>query len=303
MAILSIAGVSLPVLIDSLRLSGETVGAAGRNSNGHRVLERKREKAVIEFALGVKPLDEAMMYRALILGEGEFWNTLTIYGSKGYALTGTGALSLAGGGNPNAGNGVWRCSPAQTMVIVGSFYDQSLVSNASASLFGATAIGWRRDDAAGTYRVFGWSWRTYDATATVKREALGTAGGLGTLGTPQAFTGAETFAVSSKNLVVTAPAGGPFSYSNIMVIPRYLPAAQVDQLIAGRNLFFFTLPRLPMIYVQTDLFPTDLQTSGAGVDASIIMQGEVNSMSVQPTWQSGAFSKTTMALEGRVIEV
>jgi hypothetical protein len=306
MPILAIAGVPLPVLIDSMSVGGEMVGSVTRNQRGWRVLERRRQKLTFDFVLGPKTLDEAMMYRSLILGEGEFWNTLTsVYGAKGYALSGSGAWTGAGGGNPHNGNGVFRCDPTETMTLKGSFYDQTAISTASAALFGATAIGWRRDDAALTYRAFGWSWRTYDTTATVKREALGNLVGLGELGTPQAYTGNETFAVSSKNLVVTAGAGGPFSYSNIWVLPWYLKAAQIDVLLTGRNLAHYTLPLLPKVYVQSDLVPIDNQKiSPTGLyDSSIICHGEVDSMAVQPTMQSGVFDKTTMGLGGRLIEV
>lgn len=305
MAILSVFGVSFPVAVDGLSMGGELVGKRSRNAAGYALLERKREKIVLDFSLVSKPLDEAMLYRALLLGEGEFYNTLTNYGSKGYQLSGTGTRTSAGGGNPNNGNGVFRCNAGQTMTIIGWLYDAAAITTASSSLFGSTAIMWRRDDATGAYRVCGFSWRTYDTTATVKREALGTSSGLGTLGTPQAFTGAETFAVASRNLTITAPVGGPYSYSNIMLIPRYMPAAQVDQLIVGRNLAQYTFPALPRVYVQSDLFPVDLQKpSPVGIyDSSLIMLGEVDAMPVVPAWEAGLYTQTRMALSGRLVEV
>ncbi len=305
MAILSVFGVPLPVAVDGLALGRELVGKRGRNAAGFALLERRREKLVIEFSLVGKPLDEAMMYSTLILGEGEFYNCLTAFGSKGYLLQGTGAQTMAGGGNPVSTNGVFRCSAGQTMIVTGWTYDQSAISTASAALFGSTLIAWRRDDATGAYRAMGVSWRTYDTTATVKREALGTSSGLGTLGTPQAFTGAETFAVANRNLTITAPVGGPFSYSNIHVIPWYLKATEIDLLLTGRNLCQYAFPVLPRVYVQTDLLPVDNQKgSPVGVyDSSLICLGEVDAQPVQPAWIGGSFVKTRLALTGRFVEV
>lgn len=306
MPILAIEGVPLPVAIESLSIGGEMVGANTRNQRGYRVLDRRREKLVFEFALAPKTLDEAMLYRMLILGEGEFWNTLSgsVYGAKGYPISGTGSIETSGGGNPHNGNGTWKLDAGETLVLPGVFYEQTIAPSAS-SLFGATAIAWRRDDATGAYRAVGFSWRTYDTTATVKREALGTSGGLGTLGTPQAFTGGETFSVSSYNLTITAGAGGPFRYSNIRVFPWYLKAAQIDLLLTGRNLAQYTLPQLPMVYVQSDLVPTDNQKAAPfGIyDASVICHGEVDSMPIVPRMESGVFTTTVAGLQGRLIEV
>lgn len=296
----------MPVMIDSLQINTALVGSKTRNQRGHQIVDRRRAKLELEFALAPKTLDEAMMYRSLILGDGEFWSmNSSIYGSKGYPITGTGAFAGASGGNPHNVNGVWRCASGQTMRIRGWFYDQSALGVASSALFGATVIGWRYESTANLFRVFGWSWRTYDTTATVKREALGTSAGLGTLGTPQAYTGAETFAVTSRDLVVTASGAGNYNYSQMMVIPWYLKAAQIDALIAGRNLVQYQLPRLPMVYVQSDFFPTDNQKgSPVGLyDSSLICHGEVDRMTAQPVMQAGVFDKTTLSLTGRLTEV
>lgn len=303
MPTIAIAGVPLPVGINDLSLGSELVGRKSRNQSGWTNLERRREKLVFDFTLVGKSLDEAMMYRALILGEGEHWDTLTSqYGSKGYPLTGTGTRTSAGGGNPINTNGVWRCTAGQTLVVKGAFYDQAGISTANAALFGSTVIGWRRDDAAGTYRAFGFAWRSLEAAPTVKREALGTAGGVGTLGAPQAFTGAETFAVAAKDLTITAPVGGPFSYSNLHVIPWYLKAAQIDLLLTGRNTIYGTLPQLPRVYVQTDFLPLDNVNVGT-IDSVLICTGEIESMPVQPAWVGGVFDKTRLVITGRLTEV
>lgn len=302
MAALSIEGVPLPVLIDSLSLGTEDVGQANRNQRGYLVRDRRRAKWTMEFTLGPKTLDEAMLYRSLLLGEGELWNTQSIYGSYGYALAGTGALTLAGGGNPYLGNGVWNTKVGETLAIRGSYADQSAVGYGNTLSTGATAIMWRRDESTGEYRVAGFSWRTKDTTVTVKREALGTTGGLGTLGTPQAYTGAETFAVSSAQLTITA-AGVETRWSAIRVLPWYLKAAQIDLLIAGRNLFFYHPPPLPNVYVNTDLLPMDnVKTGVTNEDASILMQGELDAMAVQPMMIGGVWTTMVLGCAGKLLE-
>lgn len=301
MPILSVAGVPLPVAIDSLRMGTESVGTKARNQRGHLVAERRREKWTIDFALSPKPLDEVNLYRALLLGEGEFWNTLaSAYGAKGLQLTGTGAINTGGGGNPIATNGVWRTTTGQTLAVPGKFYDQSAVTSSLAGLTGATLVGWRYDGSA--YRLVGISWRALDAAPAVKREKLGA---LGSSGAAQAYTGTETFAVASGALTITAPGtGGPWSWSNLLVLPYYLPQAQVDALMDGFALCTYSQPQLPRVYVQSDLFPTSqLKASPALEQASLICIGEVTSFDVQPLVRAGAFSTTEVRLAGRLTEV
>ncbi len=303
MATLSVAGVPLPVAIDSLRLSTESVGTKARNQRGHLVVERRREKWIFDFALTPKPLDEVNLYRALLLGEGEFWNTLGAsgaYGAKGLQLTGTGAINTGGGGNPISTNGVWRTTTGQTLVVPGKFYDQSAVSSSLAGLTGATLVGWRYDGSA--YRIIGISWRALDAAPAVKREKLGA---LGSSGAAQAYTGTETFATAAGNLTITAPgAGGPWSWSNLLVLPYFLPQAQVDALMDGFALCTYAQPQLPRVYVQSDLLPTSqLKASPALEQASLICIGEVTSFDVVPLYRAGVFSTTEVRLAGRLTEV
>ncbi|MDP2275280.1 MAG: hypothetical protein Q8K32_31330 [Archangium sp.] len=305
MPALAINGVSLPVAIDDLELAFEPVGTERRNQRGHRVLERRRSKWMFNFELSNLALDEAMMFRSLILGDGEFWNTLTsAFGAKGLPLTGTGAWTGAGGGNPLNVNGVFRLTAGQTMIIPGKFYDQSAVSSAPAALTGATVVGWRRDDAAGTFRIFGHSWRALEVGGPFwSREKLGS---LGASGAVQDYSGTESYSITGGALTVIAPgAGGPWSYSNLTVIPWFLPRAQLDQLLEGQALTTYTLPQLPRVYVTSDLLPTEqLRPSPAGLfQSSIICHGKVESLRVTPAVINGAWNPMASVLTGSLIEV
>lgn len=304
MSALTVNGVVLPVGIEDLKLTFEPVGSSRRNQRGHTVKTSIRNKWVFEFSLSPCPLDEAMLYKALICGEGEFWSTLTsVYGAKGLPLTGTGGWLGSGGGNPHNSNGVFRVTTGQTMVVIGKLYDQAAAGSSIASRAGATLIGWRRDDAAGTYRLFGFSWRALETTVTHKREKLGA---LGSSGAVQTFTGTETLAVSGGTLTLTAPgAGGPWRYSNMTLIPWFLPQAQVDQLLEGQALTTYTLPQLPTVYVTSDLLPTEQQVaSPVGLNqAQVLCTGEVGELQVMPLARNGAFSTTECMLSGKLTEV
>lgn len=304
MGALSVNGVVLPVAIDSLKVSLEPVGSSRRNQRGHQVVERRRSKWVFDFELSSCPLDEAMLYRSLILGDGEFWSTLTSgYGAKGLALTGTGVWVGTGGGNPHNTHGVFKLTTGQTMVVPGRLYDQSAVSTAAAGVTGATLIGWRYDETLATYRLFAVSWRSYESAVVHKREKLGS---LGSSGAAQNFTGSETFAVSGGNLTITAPgSGGPWRYSNLTLIPWFLPQAQVDQLLEGQALTTYTLPQLPRVYVTSDLLPTE-QHKAAPVglyQSSLICHGDVDELVVSPRMRDGAYSTTECVLSGTLTEV
>lgn len=303
MSLLSIAGVVLPVTVDSCKASLEAVGAVARNQRGHRLLERRRNKWVIEFDLSPCSIDEAQLYKALLLGEGEFWSCLSsAFGSKGLGLTGSGAMNLVGGGNPLSTNGVWRMTAGQTLVVPGRLYDQSALTTAPAALTGATLIGWRYDGAA--YRLVGISWRALDTAPAVKREKLGA---LGSSGAAQAYTGTETFATSTSTgeLTITAPgAGGPWSWSNLVVYPWAFAQAQVDALLDGFAGVTYRLPDLPSVYVQSDLVaPTDqLKATPGLVQGSLVCQGELAEFAVEPLVIGGAWS-TAVHVSGSLVEV
>lgn len=306
MSILSICGVPLPVAIDSLQLSLEDVGTKARNTRGHRILERRRSKWSFGFSLSPKPLDEVMLYRSLILGDGESWPmTSSAYGSKGLQVTGTGAWSGSGGGNPISSNGTFRLTTGQTMVVPGRIYDQSAVSaGAAAGITGATLAGWRYDEGTTGYRLFGWSWRGVESGAIpVKREKVGA---IGSSGAVQAYSGSETLSANNGTLTVTAPgAGGGWRFSNMLLIPWFLPQAQVDQLLEGLALVMYQLPMLPRVYVTTDMLPTE-QQKGSPVgtyQSSLICHGEVSELAVRPVMRGGSFSATDAVLSGTLIEV
>lgn len=318
MAILSIAGVAFPVLINSLGISGQSVGSTVRNQAGWTLMERRREKKLIEFSTGPKPLDEAQLYRMLVLGEGEFWNTqVDLYGSKGYALAGTGAINTADSNtNPltYVANGAWKCTTTQTLVIPTSFYDQSALLPSAligagtwtqgAAGAGWSLVGWRRDATAGNYRIFAMSGRRKDAAPTYARERIGN---LGSSGAAQTFTGTETLSTSTTALTLTMPGtGGPWYFSNLMVLPWFLPVAQLDQLMAGWALTDQALPALPRVLVQSDLFPSDQQSSfafGLHYSSVLVCTGQVHAQPIQPATLAGTFTKTLTALAASLTEV
>ena len=136
----------------------------------------------------------------------------------------------------------------------------------------------------------------------MKREKLGA---LGSSGVAQAYTGTETFAVSSGALTITAPGtAGPWSWSNLTVYPWCFPQAQVDTLLDGMAAVTYSLPQLPRVYVQSDLLPVaQLKTTPALEQASIICVGEMDAMQVHALMRSGAFSTTELSLGGRLTEV
>lgn len=299
MAALAVAGVELPVAAESLKMKLEEVGYSGRNTRGRRVMDRRRAKWTFEFELAPQSIDEAQMYRALLLGEGEFWSTLTdAYGAKGLQLTGSGAWTGAGGGNPLNTNGVFKATTGQSMIVPGRLYTQADVSTApGAALVGATLIGWRYDGSA--YRIFGFSWRARATTVDVKREMIGS---LGASGAPQNYTGTETMSVSIGNLTITAPgAGGPWSWSNMTLIPWFLPASLVDVLMKGLSTTLYTLPRLPRVYVTTDLLPNTQQLATGG-QASLICHGAADELVLMPGALAGTW-QLVGGLKARLIEV
>lgn len=301
MSVLSICGVDLPVTVDSLRLSLEDIGTKARNTRGHRILERRRSKWSFEFTLSPKPLDEVLLYRSLILGDGEFWSTASsLYGSKGYALTGTGVWFS--GNNPFGTGGAFELNGAETMIVPWKFADQSAVGGLSSGIQGGTLAGWRYDAEAATWRLFGWSWRASSSSLLVARQRVGA---LGSSGTVQAYSGGESFSNNGSTLTVTAEPAGSWYFSNLLLLPVCLPQTQVDQLLAGLATVMSRLPMLPRVQVMSDLFSTGQLSAPpyTGTKATLICHGEVSELEVMPLMRGGAFSSTDAALTGTLIEV
>lgn len=307
MTMMQIEGLPIPVLVESLSVGGEMVGSTTRNQRGHRLLERRRQKLILEFTIAPKTLPWAMLYRSLVLGEGEFFDTQSVYGSKGYQLGGSGSQLGVGSNNPVLTTGAWNLDAGETLVLPGEFYSQSAVAaGAKTGAFGATAIAWRFDVANGEYRAVGISWRRFDTVATVKREALGGGAGIDELGTPQAFTGSESFSVNASTgaLTILSYDYDPLQYSMIRVLPWYLQAEQIDALLTARNLVTSSFPKLPKVYVETDMLPNGNAFAPATLGNSVLVcHGEVDTMAVQPTMQNTGFDPTTTGMSARLIEV
>jgi hypothetical protein len=316
MAQLSINGVPLPVLIESMGIDQEPVGSVARNARGWRVMDRRAIKRTLTFSLGPKPLDEAMMYRALIQGEGEHWTAnSSVYGDKGLPLTGTGAIVAGACVDPYGVAGGFQMANAGTMILPAVGPDQSAVArgiNAGgtkvAGRLGQTLIGWRGVGTTGTnacsaWRAFGWSWRAFE-TPTVKREQLGALGASGAVG---AYTGGETFGSSAGILTTTMAglAGGTAAtLFSMWLLPWYFPQAQVDTLLAGLVSLLSPQPQLPGLFVQTDLLPdTQLDNVTAAGESTLVCHGEVKSMAVKGLSVGGAYSKTQLGMAGSLVEV
>lgn len=303
MAIVSVNGVPLPVAVDSATLSLESVGSeVARNASGFAVRDRRAVKHVLEFEVVPKSLDEAMLYRLLITGEGEFWSMLSsAYGAKGLAVTGTGARdSSTANTNPSPvqTTGAWATTVGQTMVLEMPHSSQASVAafvenpgENGGSLFGTVLSG-------GVWRTFGWSWRANDTTPTVKRERVGA---LGSSGPAQTYTKTDSITVGATAVTVTG-ADATSYWSNMLWLPRYFPSTQVDAVLAGYNLYGYAAPDLPRVLVHTDLFPSGLVASTA-VRRGFVALGDVARMVLTPHHRSGAFDPTALAFGATLTEV
>jgi len=300
--LISVYGVELPVLIDSLNVEQTLVGTRQRNALGWNIEDRRRIKSALSFSLAPKPLDEAMLYKLLIEGAGEYWSMVTnAYGAKGYGITGSGAHTLGTGHNPYVSNGVWQTEVGETMAVPWRQYSQTDVAGAGGSGIaghaGATLVGWRWST---TYSVFGWSWRINEGTPSVKREM---AGALGSSGSPQAYTGSETFSNSGGVLTMTA-AGATSEWCAMLVLPWYFGATQVDQLMTGHSLLREGSPALPRVHVMTDLLPTSQRISPTtGYNLPLICLGTVEKLGVQPRREGGVWTKTIVGMSATLEEV
>lgn len=302
MAILSVNGVELPVLLNTLSISSEEVGEVRRNVHGFASRDRRAVKLTLECELAPKSLDEAMLFRALVLGEGEFWSlSSSVYGSKGLSVTGTGSHDTSTGSrNPRTSTGTWKLDPNETMILQTPGATQSAVAgNAyNPGENGGTLVATHHNGT--SYRLVGLSWRHDAGGPTVLRERLGTPGSSGAA---QGWTGGESFGVTTTTFTATAPGSGITYWSNLLWLPRYFPTAQVDALLAGYDALGFAAPDLPRVLVETDLFPGDLVSSTAGTRRAFVALGEVDRLVSTPHYIGGTFSKTALGLTVRLVEV
>ena len=303
----AIEGVALPVSVEGFSLGEEAVGKSSRNGAGWLVRERRRSKRTMDFELAPATFAEAMLYRSLILGEGEYWSMNSdAWGTKGYPVTGTGLWS----GATDAGlptnllntTGAWFLDPGKTMTVPGSLFSQAAVSSSEEAQQGASLVAWRYDYDNNIFSAVGFAWRWRDTTATVKREAIwsGTA-----LATPGAFPGGETFSVSGGNLTLSPAAGAHLGYSHLRLIPWYLPASVLDVLVAGRAYLWRTLPMLPRVQVASKFWPLSnvLASPGATDGSYLVMVGEVGSSDVVSRAVNGSWDNTSLALRASLTEV
>lgn len=314
MATLAINGVALPVLADSLSVDHDPVGNTTRNARGWRVMDRRRTFRTIQFTLAPKPVDEAMLYRALVLGEGEHWTGASLYGDKGLPTTGSAAVQAGACVDPYGVAGGIQMANAGTLILPQVGPDQTAVArpiNAggtyAAGKSGQTLVGWRGvgttgANACSAWRAFGWSWRRFEVP-TVKREQVGA---LGASGAVQAYSGGETFSTSGGALTVTEAglAGGTAaSFFSLWLIPWFFPQAQVDQLLAGLVSLYSPQPQLPGLFVQSsDMYPdTQLDNVTAAGEATLVCHGTVKSMKATRVGVGGV--ATYLGLQGQLEEV
>jgi hypothetical protein len=292
---MSVYGVELPIVIDSFRVSPVSVGMAPmRNANGYLVTDRRDTKNEYNFALVPRTLEEAMLYKELLMCSGDFWSVFaTQYSSKGMAITGTGSITFSG----------CTITTGQTMIVpVPSRTQDSIVGvSGLASRAGHTIVG-RRVDAT-TDRYFAWSWRGYETTVTNKRERLI----AGSIGPHQAYTGSETFSFgTSTKLLTVTESGTTATFSRLLWLPRFFGNAELDTILTGMGdgwpVYNNYYPDPPRVLVRSDLFPSSLMAATLYL-AYIVAVAEVTEMQVTPHWHDGAFDKTALALSVKLTEV
>lgn len=303
---ISVNKVVLPVAIDSLSYDEELVGSTQRNANGYAIRDRRGAKATIAFSTTPKDLDEAMMYRALLVGEGEFYPFNAngdVYGTKGLKAEGSGSSGVTGaiGANPLGGGYDWVTDTNTDLFIpVLRPRLQTAVSlhAPNPGIDGVTIIGFRTV-AGASPRIFGWSWRSAVTAIDTKRERLGT---VGATGAPQAYTGNESVLTFNGVTVTARTPTAETTFSALFMYPRWFPATQIDALMAGYDAGGYAAPRMPRVLVETDLFPGTLASSVAGARRTFVALADVR-VTVVPHWRGGAFVKSGVALEVDLMEV
>ena len=310
MPILAINKVVLPVQIGSLSVSEEMVGSNQRGANGFLQRDRRSTKATITCTLAPKSLDEAMLYRALITGEGEFWSM--VFGPNG--SKGLVASSAAGwnSGSISGVNPLTEFDPDAAIEADTGGGSQNLVLQtlrprlqsavsgyaANPGIDGVTLIGYRTI-AGASQRLFGWSWRAAVGTPDVSRERLGSPPSAGAV---QAYTGNEVSRTFTGATIEIRPGTNATTYSVLFMIPRFFAQAQVDTLLAAWNDGGFRAPHLPRVLVETDLIPGSLATASNGV-RSFIALGECKTITSAPHHRSGAWDPSAVSLEVVLVEV
>lgn len=300
---ISVNKVTLPVAIDSLSFTEDLVGADRRNANGYLLRDRRGVKARLSFSTTPKDLDEAMLYRSLLTGEGEFYGFATNeFGTKGLKATGTGAsgVNASIGANP-LGTGFDWVTDTNTDLFLPFPNPRSQTTVGlwapSPGLDGVTVVGFRTVAGANP-RIFGWSWRGATAAAATKRERLGS---VGSTGAPQAYTGNESILDNLGGSVQIRTPTTETTFSAVLVFPRYFPATQVDALMAGYDAGGYLVPAMPRVLVETDLFPGTL-ASASGRRAFVAV-ADVKTANVTAHWRGGVFVKAGVALEVDLMEV
>lgn len=292
MAIMSVYGVELPIAIDSLRVSPVSVGMAPtRNANGYLVTDRRDVKNEYNFAVVPRSLEEAMLYKELLLCAGDYWaSSSDNHSSKGMPLTGTGSM-VSG----------FTITTGQTMIVPVPAKNQDSVAPTTTARPGHTLVGWR---SGGTTSIFAWSWRGIESWVSNKRERLLS----GSFGPCQTYTGTESFSFDyATRLFTVTETGASASFIRMLWIPRFFGVAQLDAILMGWGSGYpydtNSYPDPPRIIVQTDLLPRDLMFQAGSYPTNIVAIAEVAEMQVTPHWHDGAYDKTALALSVTLIEV
>jgi len=303
--VIEVNKIVLPVRIDSLSYSEEPVGASERNANGYLVADRRATKARLQFSTAPRSLDETMLYRAILMGEGEFYpfnDDSNPYGMKGLKATSTvgSDVNSSIGGQPLGGTASYVMDTNHDIYFpVTRPRSQAPVAGyaPNAGTDGCTVVGFRTLAGFGT-RIFGWSWRSAVSAIATSRERLGN---VGDTGAPGAYTGNESILTFDGALVRARTPTSETTFAAVFVFPRYFPAAQVDQLMAGYDKGGFAIPAMPRVLVETDLFPGSL--AAVGGRRSFVAVAEVRTVTSISHLRAGVFDTSAVALEIDLVEV
>lgn len=298
MTAISIAGVELPVSFDSLRVKHETIGTVVRNANGVRMMDRRASKRTVSFDIVLSLLDDAMLFKYLLTGEGDYWSAQAdLISSKGNIIGGTNCVFEALAVTNYASTGAARVLTTGDGIAIPQGYDYSGQQQ------GGTMVFWQWMSAGPTRRIVALSWRYSDTVPFVARERIYT----GTFGAPQAYSATNelVWSVTPGSLVIgtkqAATSGEKSAVADVLFLPRYFPAAQLDALLAGVTVRTSYLPRQPAVAVAMDLYPPG-QVSGSATESKFAAHGDVE-MFVKPHWRGGSFVQTGSQLNVTLVEI